>query len=163
MRVWRLTRRIHSAFDGEGSRLFGGRWSPPGIAVVYTSATASLAALEYFVHLDAAQAPEDLVLIPVEVPDDLAVQVVAAPQLPSDWRQYPAPESLAQLGAAWASTLATALLQVPSVIVPREPNYLLNPSHPGFARLRIGSLEDFSLDPRLWKASRPGSTPRRRR
>jgi RES domain-containing protein len=130
--------------------------------VVYTSATASLAALEYLVHLDAAQAPEDLVLIPVEVPDDLGIQVIAASDLPSDWRQYPAPESLAQLGAEWARAAVATVLAVPSVIVPREANYLLNPRHPGIARLRIGALEPFSLDPRLWKASRPGNTRRRR-
>ena len=161
MRVWRLTRRIHSAFDGEGSRLYGGRWSPRGVAVVYASGTASLAALEYLVHLTAAQTPDDLVLIPIDIPDDLGIQAIGPSDLPADWRRYPAPDPLAEVGAEWARTLAGAVLQVPSALVPQEPNYLLNPVHPGFARLRIGAAQAFSLDPRLWKP-RPGGRTRPR-
>ena len=160
MRAWRLTRRIHAAFDGEGSRLFGGRWSPPDTPVVYTSGTASLAALEYFVQLVAAQAPDDLVLIPVEIPDDLPTQALGLAALPPDWREYPAPDPLAQLGGEWVHTAATALLRVPSAIVPHESNYLLNPSHRDFTRLRVAAPEPFSLDPRLWM--RPGRRRPRR-
>src|SRR5437762_312824 len=68
MRVWRLCRRAHGAFDGEGARRFGGRWSLRGTPVVYTSASAALATLEYFVHLDVEDAPPDLVLIAADTP-----------------------------------------------------------------------------------------------
>jgi RES domain-containing protein len=161
LRVWRLTRRIHSAVDGEGSRLFGGRWSPPGVPVVYTSATASLAALEYLVHLTVDQAPDDLVLISVDLPQQLPVANVAVRDLPADWRSYPAPENLAQLGRAWAGELAAPALRVPSAVVPHEANYLLNPRHPRFDEMVIGPPEQFFLDPRLWR--RPSGRPGQRR
>ena len=72
MRVWRLCRRAHAAPDGEGARRYGGRWNQRGTALVYTSASASLAALEYFVHLDPEDAPPDLILVPGDIPPAVA-------------------------------------------------------------------------------------------
>jgi RES domain-containing protein len=121
------------------------------VAVVYTSATLSLAALEYFVHLDAADAPSDLVAVPADHPDEVARSEIAADTLPPNWRQYPAPEHLADLGDSWLRAGRTAVLVVPSAIVPHEQNLLLNPAHRGFRAIRVGTPESFSIDPRLWK------------
>ena len=150
-RGWRLCRRKHAAhaFDGEGARLNGGRWNPPGLAVVYTSATLSLAALEMLVHVDADDAPEDLVAIPVDIPSDVAVRRVQIDKLPADWRSLPAPLSLQDLGSAWVRALQTAVLSVPSAVVPQERNFVLNPAHPKFDGLVIGDPEPFSFDTRL--------------
>lgn len=152
-RVWRLCKRKHaaSAFDGEGARLTGGRWNPPGLPVVYASETISLAALEALVHMDPDDAPEDLVVIPVDIPDDVAVAEVTARMLPNDWRSTPAPTRLQQLGANWTQTGKTAVLSVPSVLVPQERNCVFNPEHPDFARIRRGIPEPFVIDPRLRK------------
>src|SRR5881296_1125012 len=98
MRVWRLCRRAHGAFDGEGARRFGGRWSLRGTPVVYTSASAALATLEYFVHLDVEDAPPDLVLIAADAPGSLAIEEIRVGRLPREWRRTPAPEALARLG-----------------------------------------------------------------
>src|ERR1700675_3757728 len=98
MTVWRLCRKKNIAFDGEGSRLAGGRWNRRGTAVVYTSATLSLAVLEYFVNLPRAAAPQDLVAIAAEVPKDLPMTVVEDSALLRNWRKYPAPEALAEIG-----------------------------------------------------------------
>lgn len=119
--------------------------------MVYTSATASLAALEYFVHLAPTEAPDDLVLIAADIPTELSMSVVEPARLPAEWRTYPAPESLAELGAEWVRSAATPVLQVPSAVVPQERNYLLNPAHLDFARIAIAAPEPFSFDPRLWK------------
>ena len=118
---------------------------------MYTSATLSLAALEYFVHLDAAQAPADLVAIPADVPDGVSRTRIEIRALPRHWRRYPAPEALAELGTRWADEGRTAMLVVPSAIVPAESNYLLNPRHADFVKIRVGSPEPFSFDPRMWK------------
>jgi RES domain-containing protein len=118
------------------------------VAIVYTSESLALAVLEFFVHLDPRDAP-DLVAVSVEVPDDVRVGHVTERSLPKDWRTTPAPASLADLGTAWARGGATALLAVPSALVPRETNYLLNPAHPEFARLRMGRPEPFALGRRL--------------
>jgi RES domain-containing protein len=121
------------------------------VAVVYTSATLSLAALEYFVHLDAADAPTDLVAVPADIPDELARSEIAVDTLPPTWRQYPAPDHLADLGVSWLRAGRTAVLVVPSPIVPQEQNLLLNPAHRGFRAIRLGTPQPFSFDPRLWK------------
>jgi RES domain-containing protein len=151
LQVWRLCRRKHAAFDGEGARLAGGRWNRRGTAVVYTSATLSLAVLEYFVNLPVAAAPPDLVAISAELPVEFPVSSLNAEDLPRGWRKYPAPEALADLGTRWVSEAGTAILAVPSAVVPREKNYLLNPAHPRFREILVGKPESLSLDPRMWK------------
>jgi RES domain-containing protein len=151
VRVWRLCSRRHRAFDGEGARLHGGRWNHRGTRVVYTSESLSLAALEYFVNLDPDLLPPDLVAIPAEVPEAVRIQQLAIRELPRNWRETPSPEALQDLGTAWASRRVTAVLAVPSAVVPQERNFLLNPAHPDFQRIRIGEGEPFRLDPRLWK------------
>jgi len=118
---------------------------------VYTSATLSLAALECFVHVDPRDAPADLVAIPADVPDGLARREIAAGGLPAAWRRFPAPERLADLGTAWLRSGATAVLVVPSAVVPQERNVLLNPAHPEFRRVAVGRPEPFGFDPRMWK------------
>lgn len=150
MRVWRITTAAHAAFDGEGARRYGSRWTPKGVAVVYTSATLSLAALERFVHIDPDLEPADLIAVPVDTDERMPIQSLDPAAFPADWRTYPAPESLARLGATWVAEARTPMLAVPSVVVPHERNYLLNPEHPAFQRLRIGLSEPFSFDPRMW-------------
>lgn len=118
---------------------------------MYTSATLSLAALEYFIHLDPAEAPPDLVAIPADIPDGVSRSEVESADLPTNWRSYPAPEFLADLGTEWLRSGRTAVLLVPSVIVPQERNYLLNPAHRDFRVVRAGTPEPFSFDPRMWK------------
>jgi RES domain-containing protein len=152
VRVWRLCRKKYSAFDGEGARLAGGRWNRRGTAVVYTSDTLSLAVLEYFVNISSRQAPADLVEVTAEVPEGLAMTTLDPATLPRGWRRYPAPEALAEIGSRWAEEKKTAILAVPSAVVPQERNYLLNPAHPEFRRITVGKAEPFSLDLRMFKS-----------
>ena len=152
MQVWRLAKAARPTFDGEGARLYGGRWNHLGVPVVYTSNSLSLAVLEYFVHLDIDLAPT-LVAIPADIPDTIGVLHVGASALPPDWRHTPAPAALANLGSTWARERATAVLAVPSVLVPTETNYILNPAHPDFGRIIVGAPVTFSLDPRMLKTS----------
>src|SRR5213593_1708141 len=120
MRAWRLCRRAHAAPDGEGARRYGGRWNQRGTALIYTSASASLAALEYFVHLDPQDAPADLILTPVDIPPSLVISELHIEELPADWRSRPAPDTLARMGTNWARRRESAVLSVPSAIVPEE-------------------------------------------
>ncbi len=149
MRVWRLCRKKHAEFDGEGARLAGGRWNRRGTAVVYTSATLSLAILEHFVNLKIAGSPADLAAIPADIPEDVLMTSVDVSRLPRDWRKYPAPETLAELGTAWVERGESAVLAVPSAVVSEERNYLLNPAHAQFHRIRIGKPVAFRLDSRM--------------
>jgi RES domain-containing protein len=151
--AWRLVkeRHRHSAFDGEGARRAGGRWNHQGIAVVYVSDSLALAALEAFVHLGKAATRVVHVVFRVEVPEHVAVEVVAPSALPRNWRSEPPRDTTKQVGTDWVRRGKTAVLRVPSVIIPNESNYALNPAHPDFQKVVISRPEPFYFDPRMWK------------
>jgi RES domain-containing protein len=105
--------------------------------------------LEYFVHLDPADLPKDLVVVRAEIPDGVSRVRVAAKELPANWRQTPAPPALARFGDDFVRRRNAAILIVPSVLAPSEFNWLINPSHPEFRRIRLGKLESFRYDARI--------------
>jgi len=147
---WRIvkTRLAARAFDGEGARRYGGRWNSPGTRVVYTAQSVSLAVLELLVHLQASPLLASYALRSARF-DDRPVSAVDRSSLPSDWRAFPAPPALQRIGDTWIAAGSSLVLEVPSAIVEGESNYLINPAHPAFRRLRIGPPVRFRLDPRL--------------
>ncbi len=154
MRVWRISKRQYAkhALSGEGAKLLGGRWNFPGSAVVYTSSSLALAALETFVHLPSPLIlPKNLVTVEIEIPDQLSHEKINLKKLPKDWQNSSAPESLKVFGAAWLSKKISPVLKTPSAIIPAESNYLLNPAHAEFHQIKIISITPFEYDPRLKK------------
>ena len=107
--------------------------------------------MELLVHLDDEDGAKDYVGVSAEIPDSVGIGRVRGADLPRDWRAYPPPQALADLGSRWAATRETAVLAVPSAVVPHDLNYLLNPLHPQFRRIRIGQPAPFTFDPRLRK------------
>lgn len=148
-----------SPLDGEGAYRYGGRWSSPGTRLAYTSEHQSLAMLEYFVHLNADDAPRDLVLVTAEIPSDLPNQRVVADELPSRWRRSPAPAELTRIGDEFVHRAEQCVLIVPSALAPHESNWLLNSQHASFRKVKVLGLEPLSYDPRMFGARR--STRRR--
>jgi RES domain-containing protein len=148
--AWRITKRKHArnAFTGEGAREFGGRWNNPGTAIVYSAQAQSLAALEMLVHLGSSERLEKYVLIGVEF-DPSLIRPVELPALPTHWRSDPPPPEVRSIGDDWVLAGSSALLQVPSALVPGENNFLLNPEHKDFARLLFGKPLAFRFGPRL--------------
>ena len=149
MLVYRICRRQFQALDGEGGRLYGGRWNTPGTPLVYAAGTLALAALEYLVHVDPGDVPPDLVALTIEVPDDAPVDRVLPTALPEDWARLPEHPACQTLGDAWARSSAALAIRVPSALVPEEENVLLNPRHPDAVRVRVLAKRDFAFDPRL--------------
>lgn len=115
---------------------------------MYTSATLSLAVLEILVHTEATNLPDDYIALSAEIPD-ASITTVGMSELPADWRETRDQESLQSIGKAWVDLGETALLSVPSAIVPDERNYLINPAHRDMSRIRIGRAQMFGFDPRL--------------
>ena len=155
---WRIvkSRHVGTAFDGEGARLYGGRWNSPGTRMVYTSASVSLAVLEVLVHLQDASLLSSYSLIAARF-DDALVERLDRSMLPDGWRLYPASRELQRIGNEWVKNGRSAVLEVPSAVVERESNYLLNPAHPDFSSVVIGEPEPFTFDERL--LARPGESP----
>lgn len=151
MRVWRLCRQpfAATALEGGGGLYASGRWHRRGRPIVYAASSAALAALEVLVHVDPLDAPDDLRLLTIELPDDLGVERVDAADLPAHWTAVPAPDELAALGSDWLMSRRSAALSVPSAVIPIERNLLLNPRHPDIARVRVVDDAPFTFDPRL--------------
>lgn len=153
-RVWRITttRFKDAAFDGEGAQLHGGRWNSPGEPVVYCAATASLAVLEMLVQDSPLRA--QYVLISANIPDNLKINKLTQRQMPTGWRDPRGSDALRTLGDQWRRSGRSAVLMVPSAVMPDEWNYLLNPVHPDFHRIRIGQPVKLDTDSRLVARSR---------
>lgn len=139
--TWRIAKRRFADLSGAGARTFGGRWNTPGEAVVYLADHPALAALEVRVHLDLPPdlLPDDYVLMRVDLPDEPPTEI---PTIPEDTKAA---------GDSWIAAGQTAVLRVPSIIVPEASNFLLNPAHPAAALSRIVSVVQFSFDRRLWR------------
>jgi RES domain-containing protein len=135
-------------FSGVGAETFGGRWNTKGIAIVYTSESLALAAMEMLVHLDEEDLRARYVKCRVTF-DESLISRIQMRSLPRGWRAIRAPAKLRALGDRWAIKSRSAVLAVPSAVVIGEWNYLLNPAHRDFAKISIGKVERFAFDPRL--------------
>ena len=151
-RVYRILRKPYSKtpLDGEGAYRFGGRWSSPGVRLAYTAEYQSLAMIEYFVHIDANDAPRDLVLVTIAIPDAVSRESISLRELPANWRATPPPAELAKFGDSFARAGRSAILIVPSALAPEESNWLINPGHPQFLRIRVVKTEAFRYDQRFF-------------
>jgi RES domain-containing protein len=148
--AWRIVKKRYasSAFDGEGARRYGGRWNTPGTPVVYLSDSRALAMLEVLAGLRSVAPLPAFAVVPAVFDASLVLRLENE-SLPAEWRQSP-PHPVAQrIGDAWVGQGNSAILRVPSVIVPEEYNYLLNPAHPEFHRIRLGEPQEVRIDPRL--------------
>ena len=110
--------------------------------------------LNAFVHLDADEAPPDLVLVTAEIPNDLPKERIAVDELLSQWRRSPAPAELARIGDEFVRKGERCILIVPSALAPSENNWLLNPQHVGFRKIIVSGIEPLTYDPRMFAAHR---------
>lgn len=150
LRSFRIVKQRHAttAFDGEGARRFGGRWNSRGTRMVYTAESRALALLEILTHTQNADLLAAYVVIELQFEPELATALEAS-DLPAIWRDSPPPAAVQAIGDRWAADKGSVLLRVPSVLVPEEYNYLLNPAHSDFTNVRIGEPQLLAVDVRL--------------
>jgi RES domain-containing protein len=131
IKIYRIvkTKWQAKAFDGEGARLFGGRWNSKANPCVYCASTESLAQLEMLVHMQKTSLLNHYTLFEVCLTSS---QVMTLQTVPENWQDDPAPPDTAILGDKWLNDNNSVAFKVPSVIVSREVNYLLNPQHSDF-------------------------------
>lgn len=150
MILWRLADpRFATDLSGNGAKLVGGRWNAPGQAALYTSQHLSLAVLETLVHLPPQLRGGDIarMALRLTLPDALAVRKVD--HLPKALSGARLLQWCRALGSEWLGANAEPVLQVPSVVVPEEMNFVLNPNHPALRDLKITAKRTFKLDERL--------------
>ena len=149
--VFRLGKHVYrdQLFRGQGGLYASGRWTPRGRPVVYTSASISLAVLEYTVNYRRRGWVPATVLGRAMIPAGIRVETVSIDKLPANWFAASPPPQLQVFGGEWLEHGATAVLKVPSAIVTEEWNYLLNPLHADFRKFRISTPQRFNFDQRV--------------
>jgi RES domain-containing protein len=136
--------------SGEGARRYGGRWNSPGVPMLYTATSASLAVLEALVHMSLNVFPDELVLVTLEVPQDL-LSTLEPERMPEHWADYPAPAAVSEIGDLWFREEQSVGLLVPSAILPQENNLLINPRHARAGLVEIVDILPYRVDRRLLK------------
>jgi RES domain-containing protein len=146
---WGICKKKHedSAFDGEGARIAGGRWNDKGTSVVYTSEHQSLAALEIFVQPNILDNDIDWVIFEIKIPSNIEIKELTK----HETQKLTSLLMTREYGSAWARSGKTAILKVPSIIIPSENNYIINPLHSDFKKLKITNPTPFRFDARLLK------------
>jgi RES domain-containing protein len=149
--AYRLCKGKWKASNGAGAALHGGRWNPIRVEVVYTSSSAALCILERIVHFTAGILPGDDALTEIHIPATVQIEFVPDDRLPANWNaliDHPEPQAF---GGQWVAEGRTCVLSVPSSILPRERNLILNPAHVDFGTIEFSSPQAFTFDPRLKK------------
>jgi RES domain-containing protein len=148
--AWRIVRAtfVSSAFSGEGARVYGGRWNSQGTAVIYVSEHESLAALELLVHLTPLPPDDRYRSFRIEWEDKLT-EYFPVKNLRANWNAEPPTVQTMQIGDDWVHAGKSVALAVPSVLSTSEMNFLLNPKHPDFKKVKISQPIDFRFDSRL--------------
>lgn len=149
----RITKLKHkeTAFTGMGGQYASGRWHHKMTPTVYCSESCALAALETFVHLQEEAKSIKFISFQLQMPEDIVIDVEGIDTLPTRWRSEPPGLGTKSIGTKWLNSMQSAVLSVPSVIVPSERNYLINTTHPEFNKIAINTPEVFSFDSRMWK------------
>lgn len=150
--IYRLTKARYAddAFSGEGSMRFDGRWHRRGVRIAYASDAPASALLEVIAHTEvSSRLQHEYVLFEVRLDPDEHLLTVGPDLLPDDWRSVPWPDSTQEIGTFWYEEQASVVLDVPSAVVPRQRNFVVNVAHPRFDELEIDGPDPFEIDPRL--------------
>lgn len=152
MLAYRLSRKKYAEpLSGHGAALKGARWNSVGIELIYTAANRSLAMAEIAVHFTIATLPKDYVMMSIFIPDDISIQKLTIQDLPNDWNIFPHPGSTQSIGDKFVTSNKHCILQIPSSVTSGDFNYLINPKHQDFQRIKIVELVEFPFDNRIFK------------
>lgn len=147
MRVYRITvSKWANTLQASG---YAGRWNSNGIYMLYTSSTIALASLENLVHRSGEGLNKNFKIIEINIPSSLTIDEIKMNELPMKWFDYKNYSICQEIGDDWIADFKTPVLKVPSAIIKKETNYLLNPNHKDFRKIKIKSIDDFEFDPRL--------------
>lgn len=152
MIVYRLCKKSYAHdLSGRGAEISGGRWNSKGIAALYTSNSRSLSVMEIIVHVPAGIIPKDYCMVTIEVPDNAIIKILEPKDLPDNWSRSPISALTQRIGNTFLSGQKALMLKVPSAIVKDEWNYILNPVHKDFSKVKITGVEPFAFDVRLFR------------
>jgi RES domain-containing protein len=135
--------------SGEGAFRYGARWNSPGTRMLYTAESSALAMLEALAHITMLPLVQPYCMVRLQVPD--SVELLDMKTLPDNWNAMPAPDTLNKIGNEFVAEGKAFALKVPSVLVPDNFNFLINPTHPLFSEMKVIAITNISFDQRLVK------------
>lgn len=152
MEVFRLSREKYAiSLSGKGAAIKGARWNSAGVELIYTAGNRSLAMAEVAVHLTLATLPDDYLMLTILIPDDMEVKEIFEIDLPEDWKEFPHPVSTQKFGNDFVSLKQFCVLKIPSVVTKGDFNYLIDPNHKDFNKIKVTEMEKFPFDNRIFK------------
>ncbi len=152
MKVYRIAKEQYiNDLTGIGAKIVGGRWNFRGIPVLYTSSSISLSMLECLAHFPVAYAPQNMAIATIIIPENSLVEEINITDLPENWRAIPSPKALKERSYQWIKDQEALVLKVPSIIVPQEFNYIINPFHKDSKSIELYKIAPFFFDGRVLK------------
>lgn len=152
MRVFRLSRKKYSSeLSGIGASKSGNRWNTKGTEIVYCANSRALAMAEVSVHISLATLPKDFVMMEINIPKSISIQTVKEKDLPENWNDFPHFRKTQKIGDDFIYSKKKCVLKVPSAVVKGDYNYLLNPHHQDFRKIKIMNTSVFPFDRRIFK------------
>ncbi|HET8829064.1 MAG TPA: RES family NAD+ phosphorylase [Pelobium sp.] len=147
MQVYRITlAKFADSLQASGKPA---RWNANHVETIYTSSSQSLSCLENVVHRSAIGLNQSFRLLTINVPDNVKITEIKLGSLPENWKDFEAFPITQNIGSDWSKKKESAILKVPSAIINQEFNYLLNPNHPDFSKIKLLSVEPFTFDNRI--------------
>ncbi len=152
MEAFRLSReKFASPLSGKGAAIKGARWNSIGVELIYSASNRSLAMAEVAVHFTLATLPSDYIMMTLYIPDDISTIKLNESDLPTDWNTFPHPSSTQRIGDIFVSENKYCVLQIPSAVTHGDYNFLINPNHPDFSKIKISTTSKFPFDKRIFK------------
>jgi RES domain-containing protein len=151
MRVFRLMRKKYGIeLSGKGAALSGNRWNSKGTELIYCAESRALAMAEVAVHVSLSILPKDYVMVEIVIPTAVTISSLAFEDLPPNWNKFPHLLDTQKIGDGFVAERKSCVLKVPSVVVPGDFNFLINPHHLDFQAIKIVGHKDFPFDQRLF-------------
>jgi RES domain-containing protein len=151
MEVYHLGKtKFAEQLTGEGAKLHGGRWNVIGLPCIYTSETRALSVLEYAANVGIEEIPASLSITVLTLPEKCWKEF-REEELPQNWRRVPSPQETKEWGNVHLQQNRYLALKIPSVIIPSEFNFILNPLHADFKKVKIKEITPFGFDRRIKK------------
>jgi len=152
MEVFRLTRKkFAGSLSGKGAALKGARWNSAGVELIYTAANRSLTMAEVAVHFSLSTLPDDYMMMNIFIPDDIEIMELSVSDLPPEWNKFPHPPSTQAIGDRFVAENRICVLKIPSVVTQGDYNFIINPNHSDFSRIKILQVEMFPFDRRIFE------------
>jgi RES domain-containing protein len=152
MKLFRLSKiKYTTAFNGKGAAKSSNRWNSKGTEIIYTGESRALAMAEVAVHITIATLPKDFVMITIDVPNEVSIKKINMRDLDENWNTNPSNSQTKKIGNLFIDELELCILKVPSAVIKGDFNYLINPHHKDFKKIKISEIVDFPFDKRMFK------------